>query len=152
MTQITDPISAVANYVAYSVNGSSYTDISGVANQVTPDPSTRMSGAAYTFLGDTALVTFGKREPFPIRVRLVYSEADAAFAALATFHETDGGGTLYLRWAPDGNTGGNFQYDTPITKISEWNYPAVDAESADPLMVEFVVGPVPNITRSTIAT
>ncbi len=152
MTQMTDPISAVAMYVAYSTNGSSWTDFGGVANQITPDAQTRMNGVAYTFDGDTGLVTFGKREPFGIRVRVVYSEANAAYDALRVLHETAGGGAVYLRWAPDGNTGGNDQFTTPSTKISEWNWPAGDVSSGDPIMCEFVVGPVPYVTTSTIAT
>lgn len=152
MTQITDQISGAANYVAYSTDGNSWTDISGVANQVTPDPQTRMNGSTYTFEGDGALVTFGKKEPFSVRVRLVYSEANAAYDALADAHEATGGSTVYIRWAPKGNTGGNIQYTTPATKISEWNYPAPDGTSADPLMCEFVVGPVPSLTRAAIAT
>lgn len=152
MAQITDPISGVALYVAYSTNGSSYTEISGVANAIDVPPQTRMNGTAYTFEGDTGLITFGKREPLPITVRLVYSEANAAYEALATLHETTGGGTVYIRWAPKGNTGGNDQFTTPATKISSFPYPSADSSSGDPIMIEFVVGPVASITRSTIAT
>jgi hypothetical protein len=150
MAQITDPISSVAAYVAYSVNGSSWTDISGVANQVSPDAQNRMNGVAYTFDGDTGLVTFGKREPLSVTFRLVYSEANAAWDALMDLFETAGGGTVYLRWAPDGNTASNLQYTTPATKISSGPYPAIDAGSGDPLMVEFTAGPVASITRATI--
>ena len=152
MTQITDPISAVALYVAYSTDGTTYTDISGVANKVTADAQTRMSGVTYTFDGDTGLVTFGKREPFSIRVSLVYSETSTAYTSLLALHEAAGGSAVYIRWTPAGNTIGNFQFDTPATKISEWNFPSGDATTGDPILVEFVVGPVPSVTKSTVTT
>lgn len=152
MTQITDPISSVAAYVAYSTNGSSWTDISGVASKVEPEESTRKSSSKFTFDGDIGLVTFGKREPFKIKISLVYSEANAALDALADLHETDGGGAIYIRWIPAGDTAGKIMYATPATKISAWNYPSIDAESGDPLMFEFTVGPVPSLTRSAFVS
>ena len=152
MAQTTGAMSSVANKVEYSTNGSSWTDISGFANQVTPDPDARMSGSTFTFDGDTGIVTFGKREPFPIRVRIVYTVDATAWEALRVLHQTAGGGTIYLRWSPEGSDTGDFEFTTPATKISEFNWPTADATSADPILVEFVVGPVASLTKALATT
>lgn len=153
MAQTTDGISGVANVVEYSTNGSAWTDISGYANVVTAEPQNRKSGVTYTFDGDTAIVTFGKREPFSITVRLVYTEdASSPWEALRAIHETANGGAIYLRWTPKGETAGNFVLTTPATKISTFPYPSPDATTGDPVLVEFKVGPVPYVTKSVYAT
>lgn len=141
MTQVTDAMSGVAGYVAVSTDGSNFTDISGYANYVEPDPQARTSGETYTFDGDTGIVTFGKREPVEIMVRIVYSEgASSPYDTLKTQHETAGGGRLQVRWAPKGNTAGNQQFTSGTdSKISEFPYPAPDATSGDPVLLEFKV-------------
>jgi len=69
MAQTTDYLSGVATKVEISTDGgSAWSDISGSSNVVTPSPQSRMSGEAYTFDGDTALVGFGKREPMDVEV------------------------------------------------------------------------------------
>lgn len=141
MTQVADAMSGVAGYVAISTDGNSWTDVSGYANYVEPDPQARTSGETYTFDGDTGIVTFGKREPIEVMVRIVYSEgASSPYDTLRTAHETAGGGRMQVRWAPKGSTAGNQQFSTGSdSKISEFPYPAPDAGSADPILLEFKV-------------
>ena len=153
MAQTTDGMSGVANTVEHSPDGAAWTDISGYANQVNVDPQTRKSGVAYTFDGDTGIITFGKREPMLVRVRIIYTEdGSSPFDALLTIFETAPGTAFYLRWSPKGSDTGDFEFTTPISKISEFNFPSVDGESADPLMVEFAVGPVASIAKSLATT
>lgn len=153
MAQTTEQLSAVNASVEYSTDGSAWTDISGFANMVTPDPQTRMSGIAFTFDGDSGLVTFGKREPFSLRVRVVYTEdASSAWEALRAIWETAGGGAIYLRYSPKGSDTGDFEFTTPETRISEFNYPSIDASSPDPIMAELVVGPMTQLTKSLATT
>lgn len=154
MAQTTSAISGAANVVEYSVNGSSWTDISGFSQSVEVDAQARANGAAYTFDGDAAIVTFGKLEPFTITVNVVYTEdASSVYEALLSVFQAAGGGAFYLRWTPAGQTAGNNVFTTPSTKISEFPVGVnVDASSGDPLMFEFVVGPVPSITMSAYST
>ena len=153
MAQTTDGMSGVVNTVEHSPDGSAWTDFSGYANQVNVDPQTRKSGVAYTFDGDTGIITFGKLEPVLVRVRIIYTaDASSPFDALLTMHQAAGGTGIYLRWSPEGSDTGDFEFTTPLTKISEFNFPSVDGESADPIMVEFAVGPVASITKSLATT
>jgi len=55
----------------------SYIDISGVSQSVAGTEQGRMSGEAYTFEGDTALIAGGKREPLELEFVIVYTETDA---------------------------------------------------------------------------
>ena len=154
MAQTTAAISGAANVLEYSTDGSSWTDISGFAQSVTVDPQNRMNGVAYTFDGDTGIVTFGKLEPVPITANVVYTEdASSVYEALLAIHQTAGGGTIYLRWTPKGATAGSSVFTTPATKISAFPPgPSVDASTGDPVMCEFTVGPVASLTRTDYAT
>lgn len=152
MTQITGALSAVNAQVDYSANGSSWTDVSGTYNKVAPGDSVRMSGAQYTFDGDGALVTYGKREPIEITFTFIYTEgASDVYKTLEDLHVADDGTALYLRWVPKGPTVGNFVYSTGLCKITNWKRPEVDSASADPLVCEFTVLTA-GITRSTYST
>ena len=153
MAQTTDALSGVANSVEYSLNGSSWTNMSGYANLVTAEPQNRMSAVTYTFDGDTAIVTFGKREPFSITVRMCYTEdASSPWEALRALHEAAGGTAVWLRWSPKGSGTGAFEFTTPSTKIATFPYPNADASAADPILVEIVFGPVASVTKSLATT
>jgi hypothetical protein len=152
MTQTTNEMSGAAAQVEISTNGSVWTDISGHEQSVQLPPQTRASGVRYTHDGDTAVITFGKREPVEITVNILYTEeATDGFEVLRAQHETAGGGAVYLRWSPAGGSGGDFQYATGATKLSQFQYPPVDAEDAQPIAVSFAVMAA-SITKSTIAT
>lgn len=153
MTQTTGQMSGVVNYLAVSTNGSVWTDISGYSNYVSPATSTRKSGSAPTFNGDTHVITFGEREPIQVTFRVLYTEdVSAPFDALRTAHETAGGGQLMVRWAPKGNTAGNQQFTTGTdSKLVSLDYPTADKGSADPIALEFAVMTAA-ITTADIAT
>lgn len=154
MTQTTGAISGVANYVAVSTDGSSWTDISGMANKVEADSQKRTSGETYTFDGDTAILGWGKLEPLEITVTIVYTEgASDAFKKALTSLQTAGGARLQVRWAPKGNTAPNFQFTSGSdSKVSEMPPgPAPDATSGDPVVLEFKIRTA-SITQAAIAT
>lgn len=152
MTQITGAMSAVAGYVGIrSATTGAFTDVSGSGNAVTINPQNRASGETYTFDGDTAIITYGKREPIDVVVRIVYTEG-APYSTLKTAHETAGGGNMQVQWIPKGiGAVGNYTYTTGLAKITSFGYPSGDAGSADPLMVEFTVR-TESITQATYTT
>jgi hypothetical protein len=111
-----------------------------------------MSGEAYTFDGDTPIVTYGKLEPVEVTFTLIYTEgASDEYKTLEDFHVASAGTALYLRWIPKGLTAGNFAFSTGSCKITNWKRPEVDAASGDPLICEFTVTTA-SITRSAYAT
>ena len=152
MAQITGALSAVNAAVEYSANGSAWTDYSGSGNKVSVGDGARMSGAKYTFDGDTAIVTYGKREPVEIEFSFVYTEgATDPYKVIRDLHEADNGTEIYMRWTPKGLTVGNFTNAVGPVKITNFKDPEVDSESGDPLMWGFTVL-ASKITRSTYST
>ncbi len=149
MTQTTDGITLKDCKVEISTDGSSYTDISGFANQVTLGGGARMSGEAYTFDGDTAIIGTGKREPIEVTVRCVYTEGTGdPFETVRAVYEA--GSALYVRWSPKGGDSGEAQYTTDEGVVTAFGYPAGEAASGDPVVFEFTVKTA-KITKSTVA-
>ena len=92
MAQTVVGMSGVNALLQVSADGSTWTDISGSANQVSATEQTRMSGEAYTFEGDYAVVTAGKREPVELAVRVLYTEEAAeSFETVRADGEATGG-------------------------------------------------------------
>lgn len=152
MAQTTSSIWGGAAYVEISTNGSAWTDISGMSNKVENTNQARRSGESYTFDGDTAIIKAGKREPMEITVQIVYTEgASDAWETVQTQHETAGGGALYLRWAPAGNSAGKYQFTSAAGIVTDFYYPSVDPETDGPLLSTFTIK-VPEITQSTVST
>ena len=149
MTQSTGALSGVNAQIETSTDGAAWTDISGSSNKVEPGGGDRQSGESYTFDGDTALITAGKREPIEITLSFVYTEialeawlkAEAAYLA---------GTAYYVRYSPGGGDSGDFLYTSTPGIITSFAYPEVDTEEAAPIMAEMTVK-VPSLTRSTIA-
>jgi hypothetical protein len=136
--------------VEFSVNGSSWTDISGSSNSVDPGEQSGQSGEVYTFTGqDPAAITAGKSEPIEIDVKIVYTEtAGEAFEVVrAQFQVTGRAG--YLRWSPRGGTTGQSSYVTGAGVLTGLKWPAADAEDAKPIMAGFKLK-VAVITKSTL--
>ncbi len=150
MAQTTSGVSGRALYVAISTNGSTFTDISGLANSVEPDGGERNMGETFTAEGDTPIVTRGKRAALNVKVKAVYTEATSeAYALTETAYEA--GSDLYVRWAPKGNTSGYKQYTTAKGTVTDPPYQGVaDVGDGSALMVEFTVM-TPSITPATIA-
>jgi hypothetical protein len=154
MAQTTAQVSSVDAKVEVSAAGSVWTDISGTANKVDIGPQDRAVGSAFTFDGDGALLTYGKRQPVDVTVTAIYTEtAGEAAETVRALHETVDGATMYLRWTPIGEVavGGRSQFSTGKSYIKSFQYPPVAADSGDPIMITFTVT-ASNIVRTASTT
>lgn len=141
MAQTTTQLSAVDALIEYSSDNSTWVDISGSTNKLDIGPQDRAVGFAFTFDGDGAVLTNGKRQPIDITVTAIYTETASteAFEVLRARHETENGAVVYLRWAPIGTGTGKNEYNTGAGKLKSFQYPPVDAASGDPILVTFTI-------------
>ena len=136
MTQTTEAMNGVNAHVAVSADGLTWVDVSGSANQVTTPEQRRMSGEAYTFRGDTAILGAGRREPVELAVRALYTEeALEAWAQTRAFFEALGGDRIWLRWAPDPVLG-SIRFIVQRAIVTRFTYPSADAAEAAPIPCE----------------
>lgn len=150
MGQTTGGMSAAGMYVGYSANGSSWTEFSGSTWSVEVSGGERVTGAGYTFDGDTPIVKAGKRQPLTVTVRGIFSgDADELYQTAQTYYEN--GSALYLRWSPGGGDAGDLGFTTNGGYVKNPPYPGGDATSGDPVMSELVLE-CATITESTIGT
>ncbi len=148
MAQLTDAISGKDLYVALSTDGAAWTDISGESAKIAPGGGERKHGEGYTFDGDKAVLTRGKREPGEVTVSIFYREANGSARKLvsdAYLNNTP----LYVRYAPGGNTTGKKMNTSDAGIVKTPPYPEAESESADPLMLDFDFV-TPGWTESTI--
>jgi len=148
MTQLSAAISLRDCKVEISTNGTTWTDISGAASSVEVGGGDRQTGEVYTFDGDTALITFGKREPLEVTVKTVYSEGTSEPFEIAR-GAYEGGTAFYVRWSPRGGATGQARYTTSEGRVTAFGYP-VGEVGGDPLLIEFTVR-VADVTRSLIS-
>ena len=136
MAQTTSGKSARNAVVEFSVNGSSWTDCSGVANVIKWDGGERETGNTNTFDGDTPVHTRGKRGESTVVLNAIYTEGSSELTRQA--HSAWKNGTdFYLRWAPLGTTTGNIRYTSTAGTVKSPVVPTeVDASSGDALAVE----------------
>ena len=141
MAQTTTQLSSVDCMIEYSSDNSTYIDLSGSTNKVDVGPQDRNVGAAFTFDGDGAVLTYGKRQPVDINVTIIYTETASTegFEVLRARHETADGAAVYFRWAPIGTGTGKNEYNTGLAKLKSFQYPPVDASSGDPILVTFTI-------------
>jgi hypothetical protein len=135
--------------IEVSTNGTSWTDISGAATAIEVKGGERKTGEAYAYSLDYPVITQGKREPIEVTVKALYTEGTGeAFETVRAAYE--GGTGLYVRWSPKGGATGSFQFTTDQGIVTSLTYPAGEAESGDPLMVEFTVQTA-KVTKSVVA-
>lgn len=150
MAQTTTAMSFAAANIGFSNDGSSWTDASGYAGMVQVEGGERVTGAAYTADGDTAIIKAGKRGPLTVRARIVYTEAaDEGYDDANDAYEA--GSAFYLRWSPGGGASGDLGYTTSAGYIKQPVYPSGDVESGDPITVEVVLE-CASVTESTVGT
>ncbi len=148
MAQLAAAISLRDCDVEVSTNGTTWTNISGAASSVEVSGGDRQTGDVYTFDGDTALLTYGKREPLEVTVKIVYSEGTAEpFEIVRAAYEA--GTAFYVRWAPRGNVTGRARYTTAEGRVTSFTYPAGES-NGDPVLTKFTVITA-SIARSLIA-
>jgi len=119
-----------------SADGTTWLNVSGSANQVSATEQARSSGEAYTFDGDYAIVTAGKREPVELAVRVLYTEeALEAWETVRAYFEAAGGTPLYFRYSPKGLATGRL-YACESAVVTRFTYPPIDAADANPVACE----------------
>jgi hypothetical protein len=120
--------------------------------KVTPEGGDRRVGEAYVFDDENPIVKVGKLNSRDTRVDLVYTEQAAdAFEVVRAQFEAAGGGTLYVRWSPNGGAIGDAAYTSDAGFVSDLRYPEVDSEADGPIVLFFVVHHAA-LTRSVLAT
>lgn len=149
MAQITGFFSAKDARIEVSTDGTTWTDISGAANSVTPSGGGRMTGETYTFDGDNPIVTVGKSQPWDLTITAVYTEgATDVFMLLLPIWES--GGDVWVRYAPKGGQTGEKMLTAGPGKLTAFNYPTISAQEGTPVMTGFTYhGPKPAV--STVA-
>jgi len=136
MAQTTAQISMKDGKVEISANGSSWTDISGFATAISIDGGERGIGEGYTFDGDTAVLTTGKRSPVTITVSALYTEGNSdPFETLLPIHEA--GTAYYVRCSPKGGQTGERVFTSGAGYFQKVMYPQGEAGSPDPVVCEF---------------
>ena len=141
MAHTTTQQSAVDCVIEYSPDNVTYVDLSGTTNKVDLSAQDRAVGSAFTFDGDGAVLTYGKRQPIDITFTIIYTETATteAFEVLRARHETDNGAAVYMRWAVIGTGTGKNEYNTGLAKLKSFQYPPVAADSGDPILTTFTV-------------
>lgn len=130
MAQTTGGMSGVATTVSYSNDGTNFTAISGSVNSVTVSGGARQSGETYSFDGDHAIVTDGKREPIEVEANCVYTELTGeAFAVAWAEFDADDGDSFWLRWVYSSDT-----WTTDTGVLLACLPPSSEAAPGDPLM------------------
>lgn len=133
-----------------SSSGTAWSDFSDYLSVIEPPEVARMTGEAYVFGEDTALVTVGKMQPVEVRVRGVYVDGTATTSAYVflwnafTATATTGGGVMGIQWAPDGTTATDYCFSTATatsadSKVVSITVPGGDAADGAPLMFEAVI-------------
>ncbi|MBU0599051.1 hypothetical protein KKF61_08780 [Patescibacteria group bacterium] len=135
--------------VETSPDNSNWTDISGFASTVSVDGGERATGVKYTFDGDTAILRSSKRGPLTVTVNIAYTEgASDPTEVIRAIYEA--GSDFYVRWSPKGGQSTEFLYTTAAGVVKSPLYPGGEAESGDPVMVDFVLE-TPFVTKSAVA-
>lgn len=150
MAQTTTALPMTNAKLEFSADGSSWTDISGSSNSLESPEQSGAAGEAYTFTGNTAVVTAGKTEPVEITAKILFTPtAGEAFAVVRAQWQT-AGRAGYLRWSPQGGTTGNKQYTTSAGVLTGFTWPGGAADDAKPIPCGFKLK-APSIVESTVA-
>ena len=139
MAQTANSTSARNAVVEVSPDGTTWTNISGVANTVSSGDGTRLTGEANTFDGDGTIVVAGKLEAQESNVKLIYTEDGVGYEILRGYFGSTNS-TCYLRVAPNGATTGNYRHTSAkgvITKFPQ--FPELDASSGDVQAIELTI-------------
>ena len=143
MPQTTTAINTVDAVVEVSVNGTTWSNISGSTNKVEVSPQTADSGMAASLEGQYKIVRAGKYNPVDITVTILFTETAAEAYAILHGQKEVAGRPLYLRYAPGGYNGEYRWYtadsngNKAAARITEFPYPGANSEDAGPHLVVF---------------
>jgi hypothetical protein len=148
MAQTTGGTSAVNAVIEFSLNGSSWTGMSGHSNKLSTSGGARKTGEIETFDGDTVILTPGKRGSIDVKVACVYTETAGEIQQIArAAHQA--ATPFYLRWTVKAATTGNLRYTTAAGYLTEEIFPDVDAGDAKPVMCSLTLK-TPEVTVAAI--
>lgn len=134
MAQTTAARSARAAKVEFSTNGSSWTDVSGIASKVDIGGGDLKVEAVDTFTGHTPILTAGKYEAATVKVTSVYTEsASEPYTLSKTAY--DAASLLYIRWTPWG-TGSGLKQFTASGYVTKMPIPSGDSGDAKAIMMD----------------
>ena len=144
MAQTTSAISFKDCAVALSTNGSTWTNVtSGHTVDIAVSGGARATGEAFTFDGDTPIVTAGKRAALDVTVKYIYTEgAGETQEVVRAAYEA--GSVLYVRWTPKS---GGFVYTTAAGYVTTQPYPSGSADKAEAATYTFTLK-TPSVTKS----
>lgn len=153
MAQTTDAVAMSCSKLEFAPDCVTYLDISGESQSVAGTEQTRISGEAYTFTGDTAIIKGGKREPMELEVAIVYTETDAqAYEQIrASFEATGCPSNVCIRYSPAGGNAGDEQLTTKSGTLISFTYPPIDASTAGPILTGFTIK-VPGIDTAIVSS
>lgn len=130
--------------------GSTWVNISGQTNSLTPGGGDREIGNFFDAANDTPTLGAGKRNPLEIEVRVKYTETDSeAQGVLAQAYEN--ATETMIRYSPKGGASGDRLYTSDAGFVQTHPYPGQEVESGDPLRIEFTIV-VGKLTKSIIAS
>lgn len=150
MTQTTTQMSFADAEVEIKIDSGSWTDIGGEFAKIEADGGERKSGEAFTQVGDTPVLTSGKREKYTVKGSIVYTEGSATPWKLL-WDALNAGSLVQIRWAPKGGGTGDYQFSSATlgNVLKNVTPPVGEAGSADPVMSEFTIE-TPSITSAAI--
>jgi hypothetical protein len=133
--------------IEVSTDASSFTDISGQANNVSQDGGEQLTGSLHTADGAAAIVTgANKTEPITLTISCVYTETAAQAWRLVKDRYDGAAKTIAVRYSPRGGAQTERRYVTAndagtaiVVPIINCILPEGDASSGDPLVFEFSV-------------
>jgi len=112
-------------------------DISGGARSI---------GEGYTGCQDYAYIGAGKRAPEEVSVNCLFDDDTGhAYELVRGYYET-APGTIYVRWAPEGSTSGNYAWFTGKAYVTECPPPSGNVENGEPIAFTF------SVTGATLTT
>lgn len=141
MAQTTGAVATACAKVEISTDGVTYTNVSGATQSVTGGEQTRITGEAYTFDGEGAIIKAGKKEPMETEVVIIYTETDAeVYQQVRSRFEAAGcNSPLYLRYSPAGGLADNEQLTSGPGVLTSFTYPDADASAGGPILSGFTL-------------
>lgn len=158
MAQTTNAIPKSPFKLEVSLNGTVWTDISGVATKVTPGGGDQQIGTQFTADGGVPLVTnSNKLEAVTLQADIVYTEQSGEAFQVVYGQYAGADKRIYMRYAPKGGASGNKRYvcandaGTAIpVPIQSCLPPEVEAGDGAPVAASFSVM-APRLIQETIA-
>lgn len=157
MAQTTTALPKSNFKIEVSTNGSSWTDISGSANQVNTSGGDQMYGEQQTAEGNVPVVVpTHKTGAITITCNILYTETSGeAFQTVWARYEGTAK-TIYLRYSPKGGASGDERYTATDNAGNAFACPIVnclppstDANSGDPMTASFTVV-APKVTQAAV--